>query len=276
MAWNGSRCTRIRKRVFCVELPDFLSGAGPYRRLSRDEERRLRKQFLPGERSAAREKLVLANVHLVPQAAGRYVGCNMEWDDLVQEACVGLIWAVDNYDPLRVNRFRHFAQRLMMQRIVHASWKHASLIAMGHKFPLVAALGRFREAFIQQHGFAPSDQDVQDHFKLSDRRFLRLQQIRAGRPGVRRISQSLPCPRTAPPDYRIDRQMLRASVRRILRRNLDARTAEVIRRRFGIGTNQPETLEAIAKSFSCTRENIRQIECKGMRLLQQSSPFQKL
>lgn len=259
---------RLRRPRRGLDRDPFWRELPRHKLLTQAEEQRLRRQFTSGTPSAARDKLVLTNLRLVASIAARYRKRGLPWDDLLQEGVCGLIRAVDKYEPDRGFRFSTYATWWIMQSITRATIEQPRLIKLPvHRVDEVNRMRWFYKEFLLENLVAPSDRDMQDHFNLTDEQLVVLRQMWAAwryHPlgAVNGHCAQAPSPASIFADS--DRI---ATIHRVIETKLDPRSREIVRRRFGIGGIVPETLEEIGQDMDVTRERIRQVEAKALRLL---------
>lgn len=267
---------RLRRRRGLDRDP-FWRELGRHKLLSLSEEQRLRRAYESGGRSSARDKLVLSNLRLVVSIAYRYRRQGVIWDDLLQEGVCGLLRAADKYEPERGCRFSTYATWWIMQSVTRAIAEQAPFVTTPsywaqhlHRFR------RFWKEFLQENGFRPSDRDLQDYFELSPDELQVLRQVLAARYRRCQITDAVPCVRAGDPSEHSATADRRRTVASVLRKRLDARSADVLRRRYGFAGQPEETLEEIGQSYGVTRERVRQIESKALAILQHPPLMRRL
>lgn len=249
-----------------------------YPLLTVDEEKQLAWQLRNGskqERANARQRFVLCNTRLVLSVANRYVGRGMELDDLVQEGFGGLLRAVDLFDPQRGNRFSTYAVWWIRQAITRSLLDTVSEIRVpvsAHQF-LPRALQTFHD-LTQARGVAP---DVREVGKLVGISPDQLQSMLNALLPVLSLDQEMGAGDTEMYELVADDAVvdggdvadaeITAAVLRELLAQMPAREAFVLRQRFGIEDNQPQTLAEIAETLGVSRERVRQIEKESLRRL---------
>ena len=262
------KVSRRRRKRRGLDGTPFSREMGRHQLLSHEEEKRLRRQYLPGMKHSARDKLILANLRLVFSIAFRYRRGVLYWEDILQEGVIGLIKAADKFDPEKGFRFSTYATWWIMQCVTRSIAEYRRDVSTP---PYVAErVHQFRiflKDFIQDHGFAPSDVEIRDYFQLSDEESIIFRQVRAAWFGQRQLAGKVLYEDAPPIDEQFVREECKQTVSRVLNNRLDRRTVEVISRRFGLGTKDEETLEQIGQSMAVTRERIRQIEAKAMEIL---------
>ncbi|MBI4586065.1 MAG: sigma-70 family RNA polymerase sigma factor [Planctomycetes bacterium] len=209
----------------------------------------------------ARERLLVSNFRLVFHELLRFRTRGMERADLFQEGFLGLHRAVFRFDPTRLTKFSTYATYWIRQAI--------------------------RKALIDRSALIRVPQAIQDALRKPETRLpkevaYRVQRIMretvsisAGDddPEGRRMSETLGDPGLHPVE-KLYTEAIPSSVSQALE-FLDPREREVIRRRFGIGGEQIQTLDEIGTSFHLSRERIRQLEAEALARLRSSGELRE-
>jgi RNA polymerase primary sigma factor len=244
-------------------------------RLSGEEEHALALRAVAGDRGA-RDRLVQANLGLVVTIARRFLGRGMDLDDLVGEGNIGLVRAVDGFDPGFGTRFSTYASYWISQAIREALILTASAIRLPEE--MVSLLKRWRQAewaLGGELGRKPSFDEVASSLGLREARRTHVAQaLEAGRlrPGgssedgtVAGLLAEVADRR--PVDERLEAEEERAVAWQLMER-LKARERAVLMFRFGL-EGEPLTLEQIGRRLGVTRERVRQLEAQALRALAQ-------
>jgi len=216
----------------------------------------------------ARDRIAGANLKLVPWLARRYRRHGLPLMDLVQEGNMGLLRAIDRFDPSRGNRFSTYAVWWIRQSMTRAIADQARIIRVPvHMMETVRQVDRARrELEAGGHGQVTAGD-------LAEKLFMPLDK-------VRKVLGVVPDPVSleavscgdiedrdlASPFDTVAAAGLHAITERVLS-GLNPREERVLRMRFGIGLDSDHTLEEVGQQFDVTRERIRQIEAKALRLL---------
>ena len=238
------------------------------------ERARLRRQIKAGY--AARDHLILANTRLVISVAKRYQGRGVPFHDLIQEGNLGLMRAVDKFDPSRGYKFSTYATWWIRQAVTRALSDQGRIIRLPvHMVESIRKLNRTAYLMEQDCGRPPSPEEIADEMELKPRRVRWMLKV-ARRPlslqkpvGEEKDSELgsfIEDEETPPPPEVAEQTLLRATLERLLS-TLSPREERILRLRFGLQDGQIYTLEEVGERFGLTRERIRQIEKQALRRL---------
>ena len=234
----------------------------------------LRKLVVDLEREMAtyrelRDRMMTANVRLVMTLARRYRHPTLSFLDLVQEGMLGLMRAIEKYEPTRNIKFSTYAVWWIWQQISRAADCQGSMIRTPvHWNQLRRKLGRNAAA-----GDSAGDADtVAEEHGLSPERLATMSQsfqclsltAPLGEGDERTLGDTIPADdRTDPEDVIMTSdwsERLKSAVE-----ELPDREAQILRLRFGLNGSQEYTLEEIGQQFGVSRERIRQLEARALR-----------
>jgi RNA polymerase primary sigma factor len=238
------------------------------------ERARLRRQIEAGY--AAREHLIMANTRLVISIAKRHQGRGVPFHDLIQEGNLGLMRAVDKFDPGRGYKFSTYATWWIRQAITRALSDQGRTIRLPvHMVESISKLRRTAYLMEQDRGRPPSPEEIADEMGLEPRRVrwmlkvarhpLSLQKP-VGEEKDSELGSFIEDKETPPPSEAAERTLLRATFEKLLS-TLRPREERILRLRFGLQDGQIYTLEEVGERFGLTRERIRQIEKEALRRL---------
>lgn len=252
--------------------------------LTAEEERELAAKIKNGDKQA-KETLINHNLRLVVSIAKKYKNSNLSFMDIIQEGNLGLIKAVNKFNPELDCRFSTYATWWIRQAIiraiananrtirvpVHATELHRYISKAKHYLknnginnPTYAQIANT----MNEHGWLLNHKKVTgEYVENCDTIYNRTETISIDTPVGEEDDASLidfiPDEDENVENY-VEQQQLKEDVKKILEK-LKPRESDVLIKRFGLDGNAPMTLEQVASTYSLTRERIRQIETKAKR-----------
>jgi len=263
----------LAKRIRAgVEAQLILDDRGD--EMERSERVRLRGIARDGRRS--HDRMVETNLRLVVSVARRYRAPGIGFPDLVQEGNLGLLRAVDRFDPTKGYRFSTYATWWIRQTIGRGVTQQSRTIRLPSH--LVELLGRARRAereLLQQLGRDPTPEEVAAKVEVPVERLEELRrQAQApssldapvGEDAGASMGDLLPDDQVAMPSDVASAALLADDLRTALEA-LDERDQTILEARFGLSGQQPRTLESVANELGLTRERVRQLEVRALARL---------
>ncbi len=257
----------------------YLKEIGRIELLSQEEERDLAEKMMAGDENA-REKLVVANLRLVVSIAKRYVNKGMFFLDLIQEGNLGLMKAVEKFDPSMGFKFSTYATWWIRQAITRAIADQARTIRIPvHMVETIHKVSRYQREMIQELGREPTADEIAAKMGMTTDKVREIMKIAQdpvsletpiGEEEDSHLGDFIPDEDTPAPNDAASQTILREVIEKELE-TLTPREAKVIRLRFGLIDGKTRTLEEVGQEFKITRERIRQIEAKALRKLRHPS-----
>jgi RNA polymerase primary sigma factor len=258
-------------------IRQYLAEIGRFPLLTPEQELKIARRVAEGD-MLAQQQLVEANLRLVVSIAKRYNNHGISLLDLIQEGNLGLIRAVQKFDPRRGFRFSTYATWWIRQAISRAVAEHTRTIHVPvHVVEMIYKMKRITRQLYQELGRDPFPEEIARAINLSKERVVELQSISETPISLDapliddeqyHLADTLEDIHAAAPAEVVTHQVLRDQISRALE-SLNQRERQVIELRYGLHDGYCHTLEELSSYFKLTRERIRQIEVKALRTLRQ-------
>ncbi|HBA83318.1 MAG TPA: RNA polymerase subunit sigma [Verrucomicrobia bacterium] len=251
----------------------YLHEIGQVPLLTREEEVALARRIQKGD-DQARELMIRANLRLVVKIAHDYVRLDVPLLDLISEGNIGLIKAVDRFDPDNGAKFSTYAAWWIKQSIKRA------LVNQGRTIRLPAHMvGKLTRMYMKGHrvseslGREPTDEELASELGVTVGKIAHWRTV-AARPASLSaplqeghesvcLGEVIADESARKPYEAIQDQELRAEAEHLFMK-LDRREREVLTRRFGLKGTKSETLNAVGSRLNITRERVRQIQATAV------------
>ena len=253
----------------------YLREIGKTPLLTRAEENKLAAQVQRGSKRA-REQMIKANLRLVVKISHDYANFGMPLLDLINEGNIGLMKAVERFNPRKGAKLSTYAALWIKQSIRRALSNQSKTIRLPvHIVDKVHKLNRDVQKLTERLGREPNDAELAKSLDISTAKVASLRKL-----GVSPISLDAPIgdeddsrfgdivqDEGALTPYELLRvKTMRQEIREHVK-YLDPREAEILTLRFGLDGQSSRTLEQVGKRFKVTRERVRQIQEIALRKL---------
>ncbi|MEE8242829.1 MAG: RNA polymerase sigma factor RpoD/SigA [candidate division NC10 bacterium] len=239
--------------------------------LSKAEELHLAKQIHKGDEKAVK-KLVESNLRFVVKVALQYQGYGLSLLDLINEGNLGLLEASCRFSPDYNVKFITYAVWWIRQAIMQALARASGALRFPvRKIRLASKLRSRRAEMLQQEGKEPTEEELARDLKLTRAEVDALLQTNLPQTSLEEIQRREEAwepgtERVPPADNELVRKSFEQEVERLLK-VLTPRERAIIELRYGLGKEEPMTLEEVGKRFRLSRERIRQVEEKAKKKL---------
>jgi RNA polymerase primary sigma factor len=261
----------------------FLNEAGRYPLLTAAEEVELAKRVERGDQ-AAKDKMINSNLRLVVSIAKRYQGHGLSLLDLIQEGVIGLIRAVEKFDWRRGYKFSTYATWWIRQAVQRGVANKSRTIRIPvHIAEREQRIGRAERELMAKLGRPPTDEEVSKAAKLS---LKHLHEVRQAARAVTSLDKPLGDDNDASigdlvgaaqegVEKEVEVSLTETTLHQALE-TIPEREREVLRLRYGLGGEEPASLEEIGRRLGLTRERVRQIESRALERLSLSREIEAL
>lgn len=253
----------------------YLKEIRRFRLLSADEERTLAKRIAAGDEDAW-ATMIESNLRLVISIAKRYIGRGLPFADLIEEGNRGLMRAAQKFNYRLGFRFSTYATWWIKQAMERAIANQVRIVRLPvHVAEAVSRYRRVSRMLFQRLGREPREDELAAAMKLRVDRVRKLSQAVVeelslddfiGEDGKDTFQEIVDVKTAAGPDLETGNHLRRKHLAEWLS-VLSASEQNVVRRRFGLGTGEPQTLAKIGKDLGITRERVRQIESAALNRL---------
>jgi len=276
------RQLKITKQVTNREtasLDKYLQEIGKVELITAEEEVELAQKIKAGDQLAL-EKLTKANLRFVVSVAKQYQNQGLTLPDLINEGNLGLIKAAQRFDETRGFKFISYAVWWIRQSILQALAEQSRIVRLPlNKIGSINKINKAYAALEQKHERPPSAEEIAGKLEMGENDVKE-----SMRNSGRHVSMDAPLVEgedsnlydvlnvgdSPNPDEDLMHDSLRTEIERSLS-TLTPREGDVVRLYFGLGGQQPMTLEEIGEKFDLTRERVRQIKEKAIRRLKHTS-----
>jgi RNA polymerase primary sigma factor len=225
----------------------------------------------------SKDQLVLANQRLVVHIAGRYINRGLPFLELIQEGNLGLMRAVEKFDHRRGYKFSTYGTWWIRHAISRAIANQSRTIRLPvHIRDEIRRLVAESQRYVMECGREPTTEELATRLQIPVERVVEIMEasrktlrweLPVGEDGETELGNLIPDKEALTP---FDEVSNKGQWERIIKvmNNLRDRELEVVRRRFGLDGQMPQTLDQVGRKLGITRERVRQIQAQAIRKLQ--------
>ena len=248
--------------------------------LSREEEDKLSRKAVAGDK-AAQQKLVESHLRFVVNTAKQYQNQGLPLEDLIGEGNIGLINAIDRFDPDKGYHFISYAVWWIRQGILKAIYEKSRMIRLPlNRINELIQIDKTKKTFLTEFGEDPSDAQIAALTGIVEKDVKEIQAISRDLVSLESpiyeerdsstLGESIRDDSSLSPEQEAIHLSLQEELNTILD-TLSEKEAEILRLRFGLCNQKPLSLKEIGDIYSLTKERIRQIEKKALNRLRHPS-----
>jgi len=257
-------------------LEKYLAHIGRGELLTPEQEVDLSKHAKAGDRRA-RQKLIERNLRLVVSVAKRYRGCGLPFEDLIQEGNIGLMKAVEKFDPDRGYRFSTYATWWVRQAVQRAvADKGRTIRVPVHISEKIRKMARTYNELSAESEREPTEAEVAERLRWTVEEVRLTMEAMPDATSLNRpagdgnygleLEELVEDERASDTPGEVIREMESARLEEAIG-HLPKRARYVLVRRYGLDGRKPTTLAELSEELSLTRERVRQLQRQAERLL---------
>src|ERR1043165_8453646 len=257
MAYDGDTAIKL-----------YLREIGQVKLLTPQEEVELAARIKKGDKKA-REQMIKANLRLVVKIARDYEGIGLPLLDLISEGNIGLMKAVERFDPAKGGKLSTYGSWWIKQLIKRALANQSKTIRLPvHLVDKISKMRRVAMKLQEEFGREPTDEELGEELGISASRVgqMRTAAIRPasldapiGDDDSNNFSEVVQDENADTPYEQLEEKTVTSMLQEMVT-TLDQREATILRYRFGLDGGSEKTLEEVGEKFGVTRERVRQIQ----------------
>lgn len=246
----------------------YMQEIGKTPLLSKEEEIALATRIKKGDK-AARDHMISANLRLVVKIAHDYNNFGLPLLDLISEGNIGLVKAVERFDPSKGGKLSTYAAWWIKQSIKRALANQSKTIRLPvHLVDRIAKMRKITAALADELDREPTDEEIAYAMDLPVNKIAHLKSVSVrpasldapvGEDGDTTFGELVGDENEASPLENLQEKSINNDIKEVIGQ-LEEREAEIIYLRFGLDGNHPLTLEEVGERFEITRERVRQIQ----------------
>ncbi len=253
----------------------YLCEIGKVKLLTPQEEIELAARIKQGDKKA-REQMIKANLRLVVKIARDYEGLGLPLLDMISEGNIGLMKAVERFDPAKGGKLSTYGSWWIKQCIKRALANQSKTIRVPvHMTDKISKMRRAATRLLEEFGREPTDEELGEDLGIPASRVaqMRMASVRPasldaliGDEDSNKFSDVVEDENADSPYEKLEGKAVKAMLQDMIK-NLGSREVEILRARFGLDGRRQMTLEEVSEGMGVTRERVRQIQNSALRKL---------
>lgn len=246
----------------------YMQEIGKTPLLTKEEEIELAERIKKGDK-AARDHMISANLRLVVKIAHDYNNFGLPLLDLISEGNIGLVKAVERFDPSKGGKLSTYAAWWIKQSIKRALANQSKTIRLPvHLVDRIAKMRKITAQLAEELDREPTDEEIAYAMDMPVNKIAHLKSVSVrpssldapvGEDGETTFGELVGDENEATPLENLQEKSMSNDIKSVIAQ-LEDREAEIIQLRFGLDGSHPLTLEEVGEKFKITRERVRQIQ----------------